>query len=321
MPAFSVVVPVYNSRGHLEELVERLIALDEPPGGYEVVFVDNRSTDGGRELLDALCASRPNVRVLDGAGIGPAAARNVGVAAATGAFIAFTDPDTLPERDWLTAATRALDELGVRALEGAVLPEGGVPRPMMRPVRNEDGGRYMTANMVYAKDLVEHLGGFDERFRPPPFLEDSDIAFRAMDAGAVIPFVPSVRVRHRDVPATPRRELADQGRLQWMALLASKHPERYRTDLRPVVQTFRPGDVALLSAVPVAAAALRAGPIARVLSLGWLALAVRRVVRASGLTGARGEPQAPWIATALAAPFVRAFHLVRGALRFGHWPG
>jgi hypothetical protein len=175
--------------------------------------------------------------------------------------------------------------------------------------------------MVYAKDLLEEIGGFDERFRPPPFLEDSDIAFRAMDAGAQIPFVPSVRVRHRDVPATPRRELADQGRLQWMALLASKHPERYRSDLRPKVQTFRPGDVGLLSALPAAAAAQRLGAVARLLSLGWLALALRRVVRASGLTGVAGEPQAPWIATALAAPFMRAFHLARGALRFGRWPG
>jgi hypothetical protein len=320
MSAFSVVVPVFDSRPYLEELVERLAALEEPGGGYEVIFVDNKSTDGGRELLEAACADRPNMQVLDGAGIGPAAARNVGIAAAGGSFIAFTDPDTLPEPDWLTAAARALDELGARALEGAILPEGHTAQPMMRPVRNEDGGRYMTANMVYAKDLLEEIGGFDERFRPPPFLEDSDIAFRAMDAGAEIPFVPSVCVRHRDVPVTPARELADQGRLQWMALLASKHPERYRADLRPKMQTFRPGDVALLTAVPAAVVAGRIGRVARLVSLAWLTVAVRRVIRASELTGHAGEPQGPWIATALAAPAVRAYHLARGALRFGRWP-
>jgi glycosyltransferase involved in cell wall biosynthesis len=320
MPSFSVVVPVYNSRAYLGELLERLAALDEPPGGYEVIFVDNRSTDGGGDVLAAACAQRPNMRVLPGAGIGPAAARNAGIAAATGEYVAFTDPDTLPEHDWLTAAALALEELGVRALEGAVLPEGAAARPMMRPVRNEDGGRYMTANMVYAKDLLDEIGGFDERFRPPPFLEDSDIAFRAMDAGAEIPFAPSVRVRHRDVPATPGRELADQGRLQWMALVASKHPERYRADLRPKVQTFRPGDVELLTALPLALAASRLGRTARLLSVAWLAFAARRVVRASGLTGVAGESQAPWIATALAAPAARAFHLARGALRFGRWP-
>jgi hypothetical protein len=321
MPAFSVVVPVYNSAAYLEELVDRLARLDEPPGGYEVVFVDNRSTDGGYELLAAACARDPRMRVLEGAGIGPAAARNLGIAAATGKHIALTDPDTLPEPDWLTAAAAALEELGVRALEGAVLPEGDAPKPMTRPVRNEDGGRYMTANMVYATDLLDEIGGFDERFGPPPFLEDSDIAFRALDAGAEIPFAPSVRVRHRDVPATPRRELADQGRLQWMALLASKHPERYRTHLRPKVQTFRPGDVALLTAVPAAAIARRLGALPGLLSLAWLAVAVRRVIRASGLTGAPGEPQAPWVATALAAPAVRAFHLARGWLRFGRRAG
>jgi cellulose synthase/poly-beta-1,6-N-acetylglucosamine synthase-like glycosyltransferase len=321
MPSFSVVVPVYNSAAYLDELVDTLAALDEPPGGYEVLFVDNRSTDGGRELLEAACAEQPNMRVLGGAGIGPAAARNLGIAAATGAYIAFTDPDTLPEQDWLAAAAQALHDRGVRALEGAVLPEGNAARPMMRPVRNEDGGRYMTANMVYAKELLDQIGGFDERFRPPPFLEDSDLAFRVMDAGAEIPFVPSVRVRHRDVPATPARELADQGRLQWMALLASKHPERYRADLRPKVQTFRPGDGQLLAALPLALAARRLGRVAQLVSLAWLAVAARRVIRASGLTGVAGEPQAPWIATALAAPAVRAYHLIAGALRFGRWPG
>jgi Glycosyl transferase family 2 len=321
MPAFTVVVPVHNSAPYLQELVERLAALEDPPGGYEVLFVDNQSTDGGGELLANACEGRPDMRVLTGPGIGPAAARNLGIANAAGDHVAFTDPDTLPERDWLVAAARALDELGARALEGAVLPEGESPAPLTRPVRNEDGGRYMTANMVYAKDLLDEIGGFDERFRPPPFLEDTDIAFRALDAGVAIPFAPSVRVRHRDVPATPRRELADLGRLQWMGLLASKHPERYRTDLRPKVQTFRPGDVALLTALPAAAVARRLGAPARVLSAAWLAVAARRVVRASGLTGVPGEPQLPWIATALAAPAVRAWHLARGAVRFGRWPG
>ncbi|MEA2273424.1 MAG: hypothetical protein QOI98_2132 [Solirubrobacteraceae bacterium] len=321
MPSFSVVVPVFNSRQYLEGLVAALARLTEPSGGFEVIFVDNRSDDGGVEYLASACEADPRMRVLPGPGIGPAAARNVGVAAATGVYIAFTDPDTLPEPDWLVAAAAALEQHGARALEGAVLPEGAAPRPMMRPVRNEDGGRYMTANMIYARALLEEVGGFDERFRPPPFLEDSDIAFRVMDAGAEIPFEPSVRVRHRDVPATPRSELASQARLQWMALVASKHPERYLRQLRPKVQTFRPGDVALLVAVPAAAAARRLGTGARVLSLGWLAVAVRRVVRASGAAEAPGEERASWIAAALAGPAVRAFHLVSGWLRFGHWPG
>ena len=52
------------------------------------------------------------------------------------------------------------------------------------------------------------------------------------------------------------------------------------------------------------------------MSFAWLTVAARRVVRASGLTGTPGEPQLAWIATALAAPAVRAYHLARGWLRF-----
>ena len=84
MPAFSVVVPVYNSAHYLGGLIDRLAALEEPAGGYEVVFVDNRSTDGGYELLEAAARRDPRIRVLGGPGIGPAAARNLGIAAATG---------------------------------------------------------------------------------------------------------------------------------------------------------------------------------------------------------------------------------------------
>jgi glycosyltransferase involved in cell wall biosynthesis len=254
---------------------------------------------------------------LRGQGIGPAAARNLGVAAAQGELIAFTDPDTLPDPDWLVAAAAALEANESRALEGAVAAEYETERAFIRQVRNEDGGRYMTANMVFAKDLLDAVGGFDERFRPPPFLEDSDIAFRVLDAGVDIPFAPSVRVRHRNIPLSPRRELSDQGRLQWMALMARKHPERYRSQLRPKVQAFRPGDRGFLLAIPGALLAWRTGPKAGVLSLAWLALATRRVIRASGYADVPGKARAPWIAVALTAPIARAFHLARGWRRFG----
>jgi GT2 family glycosyltransferase len=317
MPSFTVVIPVFNSRDYLDGLLQALRGLSEPPGGFEIVFVDNRSTDGSFEHLAAATAGDPRMRVLRGLGIGPAAARNLGVEAAAGDVIAFTDPDTLPEHDWLVAAAQELEDRGVRALEGAVSRESeAAASPHVRNVRNQDGGRYMTANMIYAKDLLDDVGGFDERFRPPPFLEDSDIAFRLLDAGVEIPFAANVRVRHRNVPASPRRELADQGRLQWMALLARKHPERYRRQLRPKVQAFRPGDRELLLAIPAAAAAWRGGSALRLAWLAWVALAVRRVIRASGYVSSPGQPRGVWIVVALAAPMARAIHLARGWSRF-----
>jgi glycosyltransferase involved in cell wall biosynthesis len=316
-PAFTVVVPVHNSRSYLPQFVEALERLEEPPGGYEVVFVDNRSTDGGEEYLREVAGRTAGFRVVEGPGIGPAAARNRGIAAARGSFVAFTDPDTLPEADWLVEAARALEAQAAMALEGAVVPESpnGSGRHVRRVV-NRDGGRYMTANMVYARSLLEEVGGFDERFRPPPFLEDNDLAFRVLDRGAEIPFAPQARVRHRDMPMSARRELADQGRLQWMALLARKHPRRYRTDLRPKVQTFRPGDVDLLLAAPLFVATLRAGPAARLLAGAWLALGVRRVLASAELDKVPADRRVGWMAVSLLLPAARAFHLARGWLRF-----
>jgi GT2 family glycosyltransferase len=318
---FSVVVAVHDARPHLPEFCEALRSLEDPPGGYEVVFVDNRSSDGSFSLLTEAARGEPRFTVLVGPGLGPAAARNKGVAAADGRFVAFTDPDTMPSPDWLSRAASAIDAAGTRAIEGAVLPWDRRSRnETLRNVVNEDGGRYMTANMIYERQLLEELGGFDETFRAPPFLEDTDLAFRTLDRGVEIPFCPEVRVRHRDVQLRPRTALSYMARLQWMALLASKHPQRYRTQLRSKVQALRPGDAEFLLAVPLLIAARRRSAAVRLGALAPVAVAARRVIRAAGIEEVPVRQRAPWILASLAAPWVRALHLARGAIRFGKLP-
>jgi GT2 family glycosyltransferase len=223
----------------------------------------------------------------------------------------------VPEADWLVRGARALKTTGSAAIEGAVLPWGARDRDrMIRNLVNRDGGRYMTANMMYERELFDELGGFDPRFDDPPFLEDSDLAFRVLDHGVRIPFRPEVRVRHRDVELTPRRYVRETAKLQWMPLLAAKHPRRYRSDLRPKVQALRPGDLQLLSSL-AASVALRRAPLGpRLLAWAWLALSARRVIRSAGIEHVPRAKRFPWILAALTASGTRAFHLARGGLRF-----
>ena len=94
MITVSVIVPVYNKRGYFEQTMESIFAQDLP--GKEIILVDDASTDGSGELCETLYSTRPDVRIFhqernEGAGI----ARNVGLRAARGRYVAFVDADDI----------------------------------------------------------------------------------------------------------------------------------------------------------------------------------------------------------------------------------
>ena len=95
-PETSVVIPVRNGERFVRESIHS--ALEQLSEHDEILVVDDRSTDTTRNVLAAIDDRR--VRVLEGAGLGVSSARNIGVAAATGEFLAFLDHDDLwpPER-------------------------------------------------------------------------------------------------------------------------------------------------------------------------------------------------------------------------------
>jgi glycosyltransferase involved in cell wall biosynthesis len=103
MVKVSVVVPVFNPGRYLDDLLASLDRQSMPKGDFEVVFVDDGSTDGTGKRLDSLTASAPNMRVIHIPNSGwPGRPRNVGIDAARGQFVQFVDQD---------------DELGDEALQ------------------------------------------------------------------------------------------------------------------------------------------------------------------------------------------------------------
>lgn len=314
-PLLSVVICVKDGRPYLPGLYESLTRLEEPQGGFEVVFVDDQSRDRTAEFLADIAARDRRLRIVRGRGLGLAAARNDGIANARGRFIALTDADVIPDQDWLVQIERFVHRKGVRAIEGVVDPWSGNGSPLIRNVQNQDGGRFMTANMVYEKALLDEIGGFDENFRPPCFLEDTELAYRTLDRGVHIPFVTEVRVRHRDVPLSPSAALKSLAGLEWMALVARKHPKRYRQQLRGKIQTLRPGDLELLLSLSLLARR-RASLSERVVGAALIGIALRRVLRVAQINHIPRAERLPWFGVALASPGLRAFHLVKGWVRF-----
>ena len=91
---FSVIVPVYNVEQYLGRCLESLLAQDY--AGFEVICVNDGSTDHSREILTEWEARLPQMRVIDRKNGGLSAARNTGLKAANGEYVLFVDSD-----DWV----------------------------------------------------------------------------------------------------------------------------------------------------------------------------------------------------------------------------
>src|SRR4051794_31276538 len=106
----SAIVPVYNPGSDIDDCIRTLLDQSLPASSYEVIFVDDGSTDGTGERLDALAAEHDNVRVAHIPNSGwPGRPRNVGLDRAKGEFVYFVDND-----DWV--GREALERLYERAL-------------------------------------------------------------------------------------------------------------------------------------------------------------------------------------------------------------
>lgn len=93
----SIIIPVYNVAEWLSETVDSILA--QTFRDFELVLVDDGSTDGSGELCDQYAAGDNRIRVIHQKNAGVSVARNVGVAAARGDYIGFTDSDDIIEAD------------------------------------------------------------------------------------------------------------------------------------------------------------------------------------------------------------------------------
>ena len=104
---FSVVVPVYNVELYLEQCLEILRTQDY--SDYEVICVNDGSTDSSREILTAWETRMPQMRVIDRSNGGLSAARNTGLQAATGDYVVFVDSDDWVEASMLSTLAKVTD--------------------------------------------------------------------------------------------------------------------------------------------------------------------------------------------------------------------
>jgi glycosyltransferase involved in cell wall biosynthesis len=191
----TVIVPTYNRVDSLKQCLQALQQQTLPAHQYEVLVVDDGSTDGTARYLRELATRWPAFRFYSQANAGPAAARNKGIAAARGRVIAFTDDDCIPQRDWLEVIHTTFQTENCVGLQGSTYTDRQDITPLTHQIDNEQGNSSVpTCNAAFTRAALLQINGFDEQF-PFPHNEDADLAWRIEKLGAIT-FVAAMRVYH-----------------------------------------------------------------------------------------------------------------------------
>jgi glycosyltransferase involved in cell wall biosynthesis len=187
----TVIVAAYNGERFLSQALESVFSQDYDP--FEVVFVDDGSTDGTGEIAQSF-----PVRYLHQENQGLPAARNAALRVARGELVAFADDDDLLPPSKLTVQARFLSE---HPETGCVLGrqewivEDGVQAPELKrdPIFGELGGIQLVSAM-FRRAVLDGLGGFDPTYR---YAEDRDLFVRMRERGVEIEVLPDVVLHKR----------------------------------------------------------------------------------------------------------------------------
>jgi len=200
----SVIVPFYNAEEFIFELLSALKSQDysEP---YELIFVDNNSTDGSPKIVESFIAENNVTCRLFYYTEKPSSygARNIGVKNALGDIFAFTDADCIPTKSWLTNISKIFSSNNKNKLvisgdvDLKILNENNIWEQFdkiahMRNDKNIDKANVATANMAVSKEAFNAVGPFQELLSGADYLWSQ----RAKSLGLTVLFIPEVLVFH-----------------------------------------------------------------------------------------------------------------------------
>lgn len=206
----SVVIPVYNEEKRIEETLKSLYNSSEQ--AYEIIVADGRSTDNTLSLIKN---KYPKVICLDNAFRKASAGRNLGIKAASGDIIAFTDGDCLVDENRIKNIRKAFENEDIDGIGGKVLNAkaenkyeeywGNLAWNLIMSFPDQPyyvsekklNDAFVTANCAYKKTLLQEIGGFDDFFGNNA--EDIDLCWRALDKDAKLKYVPDVVIYAHNV--------------------------------------------------------------------------------------------------------------------------
>lgn len=223
-PTISVIIPTYNRRAILEKALRALADQTVRPSTYEVIIVDDGSTDGTDEMVNSFDAPYA-LSYYRQERQGPATARNRGIRAATGELIVFIDSDIVVTPVFLEAHLKAhpglsAEEQGASGPEDLVIGHGPVihtdniddPTAATMKVTDISRAFFATGNVSIRKKHLFDAGLFDEEFVEYGW-EDLELGLRLRKLGLRAVAVPEAEGYHykrplrvADIPKWSQRE-------------------------------------------------------------------------------------------------------------------
>jgi GT2 family glycosyltransferase len=208
-PFFTIVIPTYQRPRQLLRCLQACSALDYPQNRYEIIVVN----DGGEEILPKLTDqlnNPPEITILNQPNAGPATARNEGVRAAKGDYIAFTDDDCMPDSGWLMTLASEFRKWPSAMIGGCT--ENRLPQNLFSTAshslilalyayynRDVHAANFFTSNnLAVPTAQFWDIGGFDESF-PMAAAEDRELCDRWRDQALPAVYAPGAVVQHAHV--------------------------------------------------------------------------------------------------------------------------
>ena len=250
-PKCSIIMPVFNRLNYTKQCLDILYKIT-PHELFELIVINNASTDGTKEFLNKFSQLYSNTKVIHTEeNMGFTKACNMGAKIAAGEYLVFLNNDTLPRSGWLNALITEVEKDGKIGAVGAKLiyPNGKLQEAggiifndgtgwnfgrFDDPKRDIYSESYEVdycsgACLLVRKDVFWEIGGFDERYSPA-YYEDTDLCFTLRKLGYKVVYCPRCEIVHFE-GATASKD-PHQGFKRFQEINRKKFVEKWKDELK-----------------------------------------------------------------------------------------
>lgn len=209
----SVIVCTYNRQSLLDKVLTSLVNQKVDQNFFEVIVVDNNSTDKTEEVSKIFTDKNENIKYIKETRQGKSYASNSGIEASRGEYIAFIDDDAIAYDDWVSEMIKFIKSSeNVSAFGGPYFAYYLAKKPdwykdtygswgLGDKIREISESEWINGtNMIFRKTLLEDLRGFDTKLGPKGTVmrygEETNLLVRIKEMSLPIYYVPTIRVKH-----------------------------------------------------------------------------------------------------------------------------